>query len=532
VLEAGGQQCKLPAPMALRRWFTARYLSADPRGLGVGRIALALVLLLDLARRARDLETWYTNYGLLPNHTTLWKPPFDYTLSLFFTASLPSEAGFGFLVCGVVYVMLLLGVKTRFAQVASLVAVLSLHGRCEFVQNGGDAVLSELALWTCFLPMGRRYSLDAGRAARAYGAGWKERATLPVVSLGALVVILQLTVIYLFNALQKTGGTWRAGTVVHYMLYQACNDTALAVLVRDHFTPLHSKILTYTAWTIEGALPFFILCPFVMRWTRRVAVLLVVALHAGFATFLNLGIFVPAMISFTPYLLVAADWDALERLAARFDFAARFAAAPSFLRRGFEWLVAHATVPASERPAGSGENFFLRSELGEGVLAVFAACATSQVLVENTTATHFNPEWQPRWMHAAASYVQAFQGWAMYAPDPPTSDLNIVVDAITRDGRHVDPFNEAASPVNHHPGKSIPPRLGQDVFFFAYVLRLPWTPDYYQAFQEWILNYPRRTRRADDAIVSFETFLVEHDSPPPGEHTPRNPRSRLLFKYP
>jgi hypothetical protein len=519
--------------MALRRWFIARYLTADPRALGVGRIALALVLLLDLARRARDLETWYTNYGLLPNHTTLWKPPFDYTLSLFFTASLPSEAGFGFVVCGVLYLMLLLGVKTRFAQVTSLVAVLSLHGRCEFVQNGGDAVLSELTLWTCFLPMGRRYSIDAVRAARANGASSRELSNAPVVSLGALVVVLQLTVIYLFNALQKTGGTWRDGSVVHYMLYQACNDTALAVLVRDHFTPLHSKILTYTAWAIEGTLPVLILSPFFMRWTRRAAVLLVVALHLGFATFLNLGIFVPAMIAYTPYLLVPADWDVLERLAARLDVeAALRAKAPPLLRRAFEWLVAHASVPASEGPADARGSFLARPELKEGVLAVFAACATSQVLVENNTVTHFNPAWQPRWMHAAASYLQTFQGWAMYAPDPPTSDLDIVVDAVTRDGRHVDPFNEAASPAERHPGKRIPARLGQDVFFFAYVLRLPWTPDYYQAFQEWILNYPRRTGRAEDSVVSFETFLIEQDSPPPGEHTPKNPRSRTLFKYP
>lgn len=516
--------------MALRRWFTARYLTADPRALGVGRIVLAVVLLLDLARRARDLETWYTNYGLLPNHTTLWKPPFDYTLSLFFTASLPSEAGFGFIVCGVFYLMLLVGVKTRFAQVTSLLAVLSLHGRCEFVQNGGDAVLSELALWTCFLPMGRRYSIDAVRAQRANGEHWREQANTPVVSLAALVVILQLTVIYLFNALQKTGWTWRQGAVVHYMLYQACNDTALAVLVRDHFTPLHSKILTYTAWAIEGTLPVLILSPWFMRWTRRGAVLLVVALHLGFATFLNLGIFVPAMIAYTPYLLVRADWDVLERVIDRFDAEALLAKAKAPLRRVFEWLVAHGAAPASE--ASPGPSLFARRELGEGVLAVFAACATSQVLVENNTVTHFDPTWQPRWMHAAASYVQAFQGWAMYAPDPPTSDLNIVVDAITRDGRHVDPFNEAASPANRHPGKHIPPRLGQDVFFFAYVLRLPWTPDYYQAFQEWILNYPRRTGRAEDTIVSFEAFLVEHDSPPPGEHTPKNSRSRTLVKYP
>jgi hypothetical protein len=517
--------------MALRRWFLERYLTADPRGLAVGRIALALVLLLDLGRRARDLETWYSNFGLLPNHTVLWKPPFDHTLSLFFTASLPEEAAVGFVLCGIAYTMLLLGVRTRFAQVTSLVAVLSLHGRCEFVQNGGDAVLGELTLWTCFLPMGRRYSIDAVRAARAAGDAWRERAQTPVVALGVFVLLMQLTVIYAFNALQKSGATWRAGTVVHYMLYQACNDTALALLVRDHFTRLHSKILTYTAWAIEGALPLFILAPIAQRWTRRGAALLVVLLHGGFATFLNLGIFVPAMIAYTPNLLVAADWDAFERFARRFGLGARSAAAPRIVERAFEWLVRHATIPASER-AARPKNRLARPEVAEGLLAVIAACATSQALVENGGLTHVNPEWQPKWMHATAAYFQAYQGWSMYAPDPPMSDLDIVVDAVTQDGRHVDPFNEAASPLAPNPGLRIPPRLGQDVLFFAYVLRLPWTPEYYQAFEEWILLYPRRTKRPNDTIVSFEAFLVEHDSPPPGEHQPRNLRSRSFLKYP
>src|SRR6187455_2570182 len=138
--------------MALKRWLTERYFCADARVLAVGRVVLAIVLLLDLGRRARGLEYWYTNQGLLPNHTVLWKPPFEYTFSLFFTASRPGEAVVGFALCAGAYLMLLVGLRTKVAQILSLVAVLSLHGRNEFIQNGGDAVLGELTLWTCFLP--------------------------------------------------------------------------------------------------------------------------------------------------------------------------------------------------------------------------------------------------------------------------------------------------------------------------------------------------------------------------------------------
>jgi hypothetical protein len=512
--------------MALRRWLTARYLTVDPRALGVGRIVLALVLLLDLARRARDLETWYTNSGLLPNHTVLWKPPFEYTFSLFFAASTRGEAVVGFALCALAYSLLLVGMKTRAAQLASLVAVLSLHGRNEFVQNGGDAVLGELVLWTCFLPLGRRYSIDALRA-RAFDASTSEARRAPVESLAVTVILVQLAVIYGFNALQKSGQTWREGSVVHYMLHQGCNDTRLAVWLSAHFTPLLSKILTWGAWGTEGILPLLILSPFVQGFTRRAAVALIVGLHSGFALFLNLGIFVPAMLAFTPFLLRPGDYDALERLLARHAKLTARITTHRVIVRAVAWLSARAAGPPP-----LADLWYRRQELWEGLLLVLVVCVGSQVLAENSTLTRFKPEWQPRWMNATALYLQSFQGWAMYAPDPPLGDVNLHVDAVTKDGRHVDPWNEIASPGNPRPGKTIPRYLGQNVLYFAYVLRLPWTPAYYQAFEEWILDYPRRTGRKADAISAFEVFVVEHDSPPPGETQPRNVRSRSLFKYP
>lgn len=285
------------------------YLTADPRGLAVGRIALALVLLLDLAKRALEIETWYTNHGLLPNHTLLWRPTHDWVFSIFYMASWTHEAALGFVVCAAAYLALLVGYRTRLAQVASLVCVLSLHGRVLFVQNGGDVALSLLCLWTVFLPLGRRYSVDAVRAARA-GAPPDGR---PVVSLAVLALLLQLAAIYFFNAVHKTGPTWRDGSVVHYVLHQDRIVTALGLWVRERLLPWHSQAMTWSALALEALLPLLLLSPVKLRLCRRAAVLVVVALHTGFGLFLNLGVFVPAMIAFTPHLLRPEDWDALER---------------------------------------------------------------------------------------------------------------------------------------------------------------------------------------------------------------------------
>src|SRR4051794_36582023 len=95
------------------------YATIDPRSLAAGRIALALVLLLDLAKRAAELGLWYSNEGLLPNHTLLWRPTHRWVFSFFYMASSPGEAALGMLVCALAYLALLIGYRTRFAHLAS-----------------------------------------------------------------------------------------------------------------------------------------------------------------------------------------------------------------------------------------------------------------------------------------------------------------------------------------------------------------------------------------------------------------------------
>jgi hypothetical protein len=171
----------------------------------------------------------------------------------------------------------------------------------------------------------------------------------------------------------------------------------------------------------------------------------------------------------------------------------------------------------------------LLREIAVGVLGCLLGV---QALFENPAVTRLPDHLHPRALHTAVSYLQARQAWGMYAPDAPTTDTNIYVDAITADGRHVDPFNEVASPQNPRPLASIPPRLGQDNLFYAYALRIPWTPEYHQAFGEWIMRHSKRTGRDGDRIVSYQAFYVEDDSPPPGAREPRNAHAKRFLKFP
>jgi hypothetical protein len=517
-----------PTARAFGARFASTYLTADVRSLAAGRIVLASVLLLDLFKRWVQLGSWYTNEGLVPNHTLLWRPSFAHVFSFFYMASYTHEAVIGFVLCLIAYTALLVGLYTRLAQFLSMVAVMSLHGRLLLFDNGGDVALGLLTIWTAFVPTNGRWSVDAvlGRASKAP----------KVVSLGVLAFTAQLGLIYFFNAVHKSGETWRDGTAVHYVLHLDRLATPLAVWLRARMTLGLSKVMSWSALGIEWSLPFLLLSPFGTRYTRRVGIAFVIMLHVGFGVFMNLGNFVPAMIAYTPFFVHGDDWDALERWWRR---------SPERVRR---WAALEAPVVAAVRRAGAFFSFGRSVSVeppGPGIAALRAripllrelACASfifiaaNQLLEENEAARRVFDHKNPGPIAAAVTYLNLFQGWTMFAPEVNKTDINLAVDAVTVDGRHVDPWNEAANPKYPMPGATIPPAMGPNWLFYQYVTRLPWWGAYNQAFQEWIQRYPQRTGRKEDELVSLKVYKVEDDSPPPGQTQPTNPRATLLFEW-
>ena len=55
---------------------------------------------------------------------------------------------------GLAALALVLGYRTRWAVVISLVMLISLHNRAPLVLQGGDNLLLLVLFWMCFLPIG------------------------------------------------------------------------------------------------------------------------------------------------------------------------------------------------------------------------------------------------------------------------------------------------------------------------------------------------------------------------------------------
>ncbi len=303
--ESGGEQ-----PVRQVWWrrvvniFDQAWLNADPRALGIFRICLGLLSMYDVIRRVPYLDTFYSNEGVLSNHFTLFSAPYKYSFSALYMCSTPAEAGLFFAFSLICLACFTVGYRTTLFHLLSMACIISIHARNTLLENGGDVVLNIWWVWTFFLPLGARFSVDALRKSLSDGADRSPPqlkssttgSTSAIRSLAVFMVLWQLVVIYLFNTLHKSGQTWMDGTAIALTLYQDRINTPLTIWFRDGFPLIVSQIMTWGTLVIEGMAPVLLLTPIFTKWARRVAFLSLTSLHLGILLLTDVGLFSPVMI--------------------------------------------------------------------------------------------------------------------------------------------------------------------------------------------------------------------------------------------
>ncbi len=302
------------------------YASADPRSLGLFRIALGALMFFDVLRRYPEVPSHYSNSGWLSNHFMLFRPMSEHLFSVYLAFSSPNEVRFLMELHMLLCVLFIIGWRTRLMHVLCVILLVSINSRNIMVENGGNVVLTLLAVWTMFLPLGLRFSVDALRESlrlrRENGAGALNdrgdppRPTEPVVSLAVTALILQWVVIYALNVAHKVGPEWKDGTAVYYLFHQDRVITGFAAAIRDGIPLGLYKVFTYSALAIEALIALLLASPFRSERTRMLAWALAAALHLSIAATVDLGPFSWAMVIMFIVLVPASSWAALAK---RFD---------------------------------------------------------------------------------------------------------------------------------------------------------------------------------------------------------------------
>jgi predicted DCC family thiol-disulfide oxidoreductase YuxK len=295
-------------------------------------VAFGLVLLGDLLGRLRWARDLYSNEGILPNHNHLFNLRGKQEVwSLLHAFSTPGDAYFALALVLIVYVLFLIGYRTRVFHVLALMCLVSLTSRNILLEGAGNYAAIALLAFTAFLPCGSRFSLDSIRASMKRtdektaadlndrtppSAEAVESARLPgwsPATIAALAVLLQIAAIYACSALQQNGEAWRDGSALHYALHVHRWVSDLGARVRDAIPPGGLRTWTRALRGVEMAIPALLFVPALFRWTRTLAAALMLFHGLTLGLLFDFGLFGWSLVAAAALVLPGEAWDSLER---------------------------------------------------------------------------------------------------------------------------------------------------------------------------------------------------------------------------
>lgn len=466
-------------PRTRVRGALAARFGVDARALAALRVAVGALLLADLAIRATDLVAHYTDAGVLPRAALHAHYPTLARLSLHAASGAAWMQATLFLAAAVAAVALAVGYRTRLATAVSLLFLVSLHLRNPLVLNAGDGLLRRLLLWSLFLPLGRRWSVDAIR--RDAPADPPRRVT----SVASAALLLQVVVVYAVNAAFKhRGERWPSGEAVRYVFSLDQLTVRLGDLLAGH-----PELLTAFGRLWLALVSASVLLVVLTGRARAAFAGLLAAMHLGMALTMRLGLFplvsVAALLPFLP----GSVWDAVERRAA--PWRARVLDAPRMraLRRT-------SASRSTALPAPSLPDWTRR------VPSVVAAVLLVAVLAFNAASLGYvdAPD------AVADSVDPGERGWTMFAPEPRGVDGWYVVVGHRDDGGRIDAFRDA--PVRWDP----PPEVADTYpshrwFVYLLDLRAPANADLRPHFADYVCREWAAGR--DDRLSGVSVYYVE-----------------------
>jgi predicted DCC family thiol-disulfide oxidoreductase YuxK len=138
----------------------------------------------------------------------------------------------------------------------------------------------------------------------------------------------------------------------------------------------------------------------------------------------------------------------------------------------------------------------------------------NQTIADNALTRRYKVA-QPAPLMFVMDTLRLFQGWRMFAPEPPYDDGHLVVDGRTEDDRAVDPFTGEKPDFDPY----TPVGWGQNQFWCDYHLKMYFAG--YAAYRpfmiEWLKAWHLRTGKPRDRLVAFDVWWVNDKSPPPGQ---------------
>jgi hypothetical protein len=269
----------------------------DIRSLGLFRISFGLVLIHNLYLRLsnRGFSSFFSQQGLIPIE---YSNPFSYSVLNSITGN---EITVMFIFISlVIYICYTIGYKTNVMKWLVVLILLTLFHRARFVTDGSDMMLRLIAIWTAFLPIGRRLSVDSIKEKQKTGG----IPTGNFISYPLILFLLNLSISYILNAVQKDYSIWGEGLAVKRVLWDGWVINPLGSWARNYAPDSILSLLSEGTILIELAIGIMIIAALFGNIGKISSLFLIFSLHLGFSMFMYIGsfnwLYYPIALLFVP----------------------------------------------------------------------------------------------------------------------------------------------------------------------------------------------------------------------------------------
>lgn len=392
-------------------------MGIDLRSLGVFRIGVGGLILLDLVIRASSLVAHYTDLGVAPRSLVVAYGEQPWFLSFHMLSGDIWLQVLLFVFAGISAIGLMLGFYSRIFCLLCWILTLSLHVRNPFVNNLGDWLLVDLLFWGMFLPLGARFSVDAVRR--------PSDQILPkhVLSIASLGILLQIGFMYFFSVQHKFTPAWRVdGTAVEMALHLDRIVSAVGL----HLLNLPDswlRFMTFATLHLERWGPVLVFLPFFTGPVRTVVAICFMGFHLMLAIFFEIGVFPYLCIIAWILYLPAWYWD---------NLLARATGIRQWVYMQGEKLA----LLIKARTAGKEKVLRIMPTALEsviGALLLFAMLSSAMLYGGIMGEGYYDSLY--RHMEPVVNTFNLKQRWDMFSPQPPNNDGWFVVAAYTKEGK-------------------------------------------------------------------------------------------------
>lgn len=419
----------------IKKFFTKNLediVSLDLRALGFFRIFIGSILLIDMLDRMKDPAIFYTEGGV---GVTAAQTNLLTNVSFSLNNLFPTDPNFQLLIfaIGAILAFLLIaGFKTRIVTILMWIVLVSVQNRNFLIIQGGDDYIRVLLFWGIFLPIGYRFSYDFFRNKTKYLK--LDNKFVSPINIG---VIFQIIYLYYFSAISKSSPIWNKDfTAIYYSLSLDGFVTWLGrilLTIKPLLVPL-----TAFVYYLELYVTVLFVSPFWNWITRAVGVILIIGLHLGIGTTLDVGVFPWIAICGVLILMPTEAIDfalrkinknkRIQNLISKIDF------------EKLKKFQPKEKVYKENRIYKKYPNFFIVIETV--FISLFAFSVTFSAYIWNT-GNNGSKVVLPEPVKQVFLFTRMDQQWSMFAPFPFTDDGWYVIIGKLENGNEISMFGSS-----------------------------------------------------------------------------------------